>query len=61
MEMDHKLAGAGHFAQVYHPIIDAYLHVDREAEISIKYRALQLFTIPSVAIPSFAKMISSPD
>lgn len=29
--------------------MDAYLLVDREAETSIKYFALQLFTIPSVA------------
>ncbi|KAL0063833.1 E3 ubiquitin-protein ligase ubr1 [Marasmius tenuissimus] len=46
---DHKLAVAGHFAQVYHRVIDAYLLVDREAETSIKYFALQLFTVPSVA------------
>jgi E3 ubiquitin-protein ligase UBR1 len=31
-------------------VIDAYLLVDREAETSIKYFALQLFTVPSVAI-----------
>jgi E3 ubiquitin-protein ligase UBR1 len=30
-------------------VIDAYLLVDREAETSIKYFALQLFTVPSVA------------
>jgi E3 ubiquitin-protein ligase UBR1 len=29
--------------------VDAYLLVDREAETSIKYFALQLFTVPSVA------------
>ncbi|KAG7090500.1 hypothetical protein E1B28_009613 [Marasmius oreades] len=46
---DHKLAIAGHFARVYHRVIDAYLLVDREAETSIKYFALQLFTVPSVA------------
>ncbi|KAJ4473358.1 hypothetical protein C8J55DRAFT_562876 [Lentinula edodes] len=46
---DHKLAVAGHFARVYHRVIDAYLLVDREAETSIKYFALQLFTVPSVA------------
>lgn len=40
---------AGHFANVYHRVIDAYLLVDREAETSIKYFALQLFTVPSVA------------
>lgn len=40
---------AGHFANVYHRVIDAYLLVDREAETSIKYFALQLFTTPSVA------------
>jgi E3 ubiquitin-protein ligase UBR1 len=34
---------------VYHRVIDAYLLVDREAETSIKYFALQLFTVPSVA------------
>ncbi|KAF9073193.1 hypothetical protein BDP27DRAFT_1381774 [Rhodocollybia butyracea] len=39
----------GHFARVYHRVIDAYLLVDREAETSIKYFALQLFTVPSVA------------
>ena len=38
-----------HFASVYHRVIDAYLLVDREAETSIKYFALQLFTVPSVA------------
>lgn len=31
-------------------MIDAYLLVDREAETSIKYFALQLFTVPSVAL-----------
>lgn len=41
---------AGHFANVYHRVIDAYLLVDREAETSIKYFALQLFTVPSVAL-----------
>jgi hypothetical protein len=40
---------AGHFANVYHRVIDTYLLVDREAETSIKYFALQLFTVPSVA------------
>jgi E3 ubiquitin-protein ligase UBR1 len=40
---------AGHFARVYHRVIDAYLLVDREAETSIKYFALQLFTVPSVS------------
>ncbi|KAK0502977.1 hypothetical protein EDD18DRAFT_1276884 [Armillaria luteobubalina] len=45
----HKLAIAGHFASVYHRVIDAYLLVDHEAETSIKYFALQLFTTPSVA------------
>lgn len=40
---------ARHFAIVYHWVIDAYLLVDREAETSIKYFALQLFTVPSVA------------
>jgi E3 ubiquitin-protein ligase UBR1 len=42
------LSIAGHFANVYHRVIDAYLLVDREAETSIKYFALQLFTVPSV-------------
>ncbi|KDQ17558.1 hypothetical protein BOTBODRAFT_185706 [Botryobasidium botryosum FD-172 SS1] len=46
---DHKLAIATHFATVYHRIIDAYLLVDREIETSIKYFAVQLFTVPSVA------------
>jgi E3 ubiquitin-protein ligase UBR1 len=41
---------AGHFANVYHRVIDAYLLVDREAETSIKYFALQLFPVPSVAL-----------
>ncbi|KAH7923758.1 hypothetical protein BV22DRAFT_1092243 [Leucogyrophana mollusca] len=45
----HKIAIAGHFASVYHRVVDAYLLVDREAETSIKYFALQLFTVPSVA------------
>ncbi|KIY73143.1 hypothetical protein CYLTODRAFT_387655 [Cylindrobasidium torrendii FP15055 ss-10] len=45
----HKLAIAGHFASVYHRVIDTYLLVDHEAETSIKYFALQLFTTPSVA------------
>ena len=40
---------AGHFANIYHRVIDAYLLVDREAETSIKYFALQLFTVPSVS------------
>ncbi|KAG8220614.1 hypothetical protein J3R82DRAFT_2867 [Butyriboletus roseoflavus] len=45
----HKLAIGSHFAAVYPRIVDAYLLVDREAETSIKYFALQLFTVPSVA------------
>ncbi|KAJ7596572.1 hypothetical protein C8J56DRAFT_850021 [Mycena floridula] len=49
LSSEHKLAVAGHFATVYHRVIDAYLLVDREAETSIKYFALQLFTVPSVA------------
>ncbi|KAL1952373.1 hypothetical protein VTO73DRAFT_1522 [Trametes versicolor] len=46
----HKLAIASHFAGVYHRIIDAYLLTDREAETSIKYFALQLFTVPSISL-----------
>ncbi|KAF8629016.1 hypothetical protein AX17_005872 [Amanita inopinata Kibby_2008] len=45
----HKLTIASRFAGVYHRIVDSYLLVDREAETSIKYLALQLFTVPSVA------------
>ncbi len=41
---------ASHFANVYPRIIDAYLLTDREAETSIKYFALQLFTVPSIAV-----------
>ena len=41
---------ASHFAGIYHRIIDAYLLTDREAETSIKYFALQLFTVPSVSL-----------
>ncbi|GBE78568.1 hypothetical protein SCP_0114570 [Sparassis crispa] len=47
---EHKIAVASHFANVYTRIIDTYLLVDREAETSIKYFALQLFTVPSVAL-----------
>ncbi|PCH33185.1 hypothetical protein WOLCODRAFT_111408 [Wolfiporia cocos MD-104 SS10] len=47
---EHKLAVASHFASVYHNLIDQYLLVDREAETSMKYFALQLFTVPSVAL-----------
>ncbi|EMD41464.1 hypothetical protein CERSUDRAFT_146440 [Gelatoporia subvermispora B] len=47
---EHKLAIASHFASVYPRIIDTYLLVDREAETSIKYFALELFTTPSVAL-----------
>ncbi|KAI0063243.1 hypothetical protein BV25DRAFT_1824839 [Artomyces pyxidatus] len=46
----HKLSVAAHFANVYPRVIDTYLLVDREAETSIKYFALQLFTVPSVAV-----------
>jgi E3 ubiquitin-protein ligase UBR1 len=45
----YSLTSAGHFANVYYRVIDAYLLVDREAETSIKYFALQLFTVPSIA------------
>jgi len=45
----HKLVIAGHFAKIYHRVIDAYPLVDRQAETSIKYFALQLFTVPSVS------------
>jgi len=34
---------------MYHRIIDSFLLVDREGETSVKYFALQLFTVPSVA------------
>ncbi|RDB27292.1 E3 ubiquitin-protein ligase ubr1 [Hypsizygus marmoreus] len=50
LSRNHKLSIAGHFANVYPRVIDAYLLVDREAETSIKYFALQLFTVPSVAL-----------
>ncbi|KAG9075952.1 hypothetical protein FS749_012321, partial [Ceratobasidium sp. UAMH 11750] len=46
---EHKLTVATHFASVYHRIVDAYLLIDREVETSIKYFAVQLFTVPSVA------------
>ncbi|KAH9982124.1 hypothetical protein BGW80DRAFT_1247094 [Lactifluus volemus] len=46
----HKLTVAAHFANVYPRVIDNYLLVDREAETSIKYFALQLFTVPSAAL-----------
>ncbi|KAJ7086018.1 hypothetical protein B0H15DRAFT_844990 [Mycena belliarum] len=49
LSREHKLAIAGHFANVYHRVVDAYLLVDREAETSIKYFALQLFTVPSAS------------
>jgi len=45
----HKLALADHFAGVYHRLIDSYLLTDREAETSIKFFALQVFTVPSIA------------
>jgi E3 ubiquitin-protein ligase UBR1 len=45
-----KHTAASHFASIYHRVADAYLLVDREAETSIKYFALQLFTAPSVAL-----------
>jgi E3 ubiquitin-protein ligase UBR1 len=41
---------ASHFASVYPRVIDSYLLVDREADTSIKYFALQLFTVPSAAL-----------
>ncbi|KAF9527898.1 hypothetical protein CPB83DRAFT_907266 [Crepidotus variabilis] len=44
----YKLHIATHFSSVYHRLIDSYLMVDREAETSIKYFALQLFTVGSV-------------
>lgn len=40
---------ADHFASVYHRLIDSYLLTDREAETSIKFFALQVFTVPSIA------------
>ncbi|EAU93649.2 hypothetical protein CC1G_02879 [Coprinopsis cinerea okayama7 len=45
----HKFSIAGHFANTYHRITDTYLLTDREAETSIKYFALQLFTVPSIS------------
>ncbi|KAJ8518930.1 hypothetical protein ONZ45_g4061 [Pleurotus djamor] len=45
-----KIAISSHFSQTYPSIIDAYLLTDREADTSIKYFALQLFTVPSVAL-----------
>jgi E3 ubiquitin-protein ligase UBR1 len=44
------LYSAGRFANIYHLIISSYLLIDREAETSIKYFALQLFTVPSVSL-----------
>ncbi|KAF7331631.1 E3 ubiquitin-protein ligase [Mycena kentingensis (nom. inval.)] len=44
-----KLAISGHFATVYPLLVSSYLLVDREAETSIKYFALQLFTVPSAS------------
>ena len=44
-----KLPLGSHFTAVYSRVVDTYLLVDREAETSIKYFALQLFTVPSVA------------
>jgi E3 ubiquitin-protein ligase UBR1 len=41
---------AAHFANVYPRVIDNYLLVDREAETSIKYLTLELFTVPSAAL-----------
>ena len=40
---------ATRFANVYNLLMDSYLLVDREAETSVKYFAVQLFTVPSVA------------
>ena len=47
---DRQDSTASHFASAYPRIIDAYLLVDREAETSTKYFALQVFTVPSVAL-----------
>lgn len=37
------------FSNVYNRLMDSYLLVDREAENSVKYFALQLFTVPTIA------------
>jgi E3 ubiquitin-protein ligase UBR1 len=37
------------FSAVYNRLMDSYLLVDREAETSVKYFAVQLFTVPSIA------------
>ncbi|KAG2028343.1 hypothetical protein BDR03DRAFT_845725, partial [Suillus americanus] len=50
LSLSHKIAIVSHFASIYHHVTDAYLLVDREAETSIKYFTLQLFTAPSVAL-----------
>lgn len=44
-----KIGAAIRFANVYNRLMDSYLLVDREAENSVKYFALQLFTVPTVA------------
>jgi E3 ubiquitin-protein ligase UBR1 len=49
LEFNDILLLAVHYANVFHRIIDSYLLVDREAETSIKFFALDLFTVPSVA------------
>ncbi|KAF9235714.1 hypothetical protein BU15DRAFT_51032 [Melanogaster broomeanus] len=49
LSQPHRIAIGFHFAAVYPRLVDAYLLVDREAETSIKYFALQLFTVPTVA------------
>ncbi|KAF8330326.1 uncharacterized protein EI90DRAFT_3060308 [Cantharellus anzutake] len=45
----HKVAVASRFATVYNCLMDSYLLVDREPDTSVKYFAVQLFTVPSVA------------
>ncbi|KAH7103274.1 hypothetical protein BKA62DRAFT_636830 [Auriculariales sp. MPI-PUGE-AT-0066] len=45
----HKLALADHFARMYTRLIDSYLLTDREAETSIKFFTLQVFTVPTIA------------
>ncbi|CAG7852362.1 E3 ubiquitin-protein ligase ubr1; AltName: Full=N-end-recognizing protein; AltName: Full=N-recognin-1 [Serendipita indica DSM 11827] len=49
MSQENRLSVAIHYAKMFHRIIDSYLLVDREAETSIKFFALDLFTVPSVA------------
>ncbi|KAF8525093.1 hypothetical protein BU17DRAFT_41819 [Hysterangium stoloniferum] len=46
---DYRTAMGSHFASIYHRVIENFLLIDREGDTSVKYFALQIYTVPTIA------------